>query len=254
MGEAITVSRLEGGVVEITMHYGRVNALHTGELLTPIAAALEEAAGDESVRGVLVTSTRKVFSGGLDLNELGAGVGGGKEALAEYMEKVDKLLVSFATCPKPVAAAVCGSAIAGGAVVALACDYVSVLDSPQVRVGLTEIVLGVPVPPSVHAVIHQKLPPRGYRRLFVTGKPIPSRDAYACGFGDALISSGPAEVREDALSWLRARQAVSGGAFAAMKADSFRDAALRFPSSTDVKDRNVDIVLGTIMQKLNSKM
>ena len=60
----------KGGVRLLTLDRPPANAIN-GDLLTDLSAALDAAAGEDSVRAVVITGAGRFFSGGLDLRAAG---------------------------------------------------------------------------------------------------------------------------------------------------------------------------------------
>jgi len=125
------------GIATITLHRGKVNALNAeavAELHAAFAALEEEAA----VRAVILTGHGKFFSFGLDVPELYPLP---PDTFARFLGDFTSLYTRIYGCPKPVVAAVNGHAIAGGCMLALACDR-RLMAAAGVRIGLNEISFG----------------------------------------------------------------------------------------------------------------
>src|ERR1043165_8769822 len=117
----------------------RRNAL-TIELMNDLAAAIETAGADPTQRIAILRGAGKAFCTGLDLGEAL------KHEPRETAENVAKLLLSLAETRLVTIAMVHGAAVAGGAGVMSACDFVIASDHtkigyPEVRRGL---VAGLP--------------------------------------------------------------------------------------------------------------
>ncbi len=91
------------------------------ELLQALAAGLQAAASDDSVRAVVLTGAGDAFCSGADLKgalgDLEAGAG-----LGPRIEQFHELIRAIVSAPKPFIAAVRGPAVGFGADLALACD------------------------------------------------------------------------------------------------------------------------------------
>lgn len=124
------------GVTVLRLRHGKVNALDL-ELLRAITAALAEV--DERA-AVVITGTGTAFSAGVDLHRV---VAGGPSYLQEFLPALTAAFLAIFDHPGPVLAAVNGHAIAGGCVIAAACD-VRVMS--QGTIGLAELSVGVPFP------------------------------------------------------------------------------------------------------------
>ena len=98
----------------------KLNAF-TVELHVALAAALDEAASDETCRAVLLTGAGRGFCAGQDLESIGNDPSGVRDLLRDHY---NPLIRRIRALPKPVVCAVNGVAAGAGANVALACDIV----------------------------------------------------------------------------------------------------------------------------------
>ena len=126
------------GVALVRLRHGKVNALDL-ELLQALTAALRDV--DESA-AVVITGTGTAFSAGVDLQRI---LAGGPSYVQEFLPALSAAFMAIFDRPGPVLAAINGHAIAGGCVIAAACD-VRVMS--QGKIGLAELSVGVPFPPS----------------------------------------------------------------------------------------------------------
>jgi len=97
----------------------------------------------DSIVGVIITSAKKTFFAGGDLNEL---VKVGKPEAKAFYDMVLGLkaqLRALETLGKPVVAAINGAALGGGWEICLACHHRVALDHPSVQIGLPEVTLGL---------------------------------------------------------------------------------------------------------------
>jgi len=91
------------------------------------------------------------------------------------------------SCPLPVIGAINGHAIAGGFVLAMCCDWKIVADAPM-RVGLTEVRVGVPYPAAALEVVRSELHPKVARELVLFGKNMNAAEALAAGIFDESVA------------------------------------------------------------------
>ena len=91
------------------------------------------------------------------------------------------------SCPLPVIGAINGHAIAGGFVLAMCCDWKIVADAPM-RVGLTEVRVGVPYPAAALEVVRSELHPNLVRELVLFGKNMNAAEALAAGIFDESVA------------------------------------------------------------------
>jgi enoyl-CoA hydratase/carnithine racemase len=101
----------------------KLNAF-TYEMIEEIRAAVDQAAGDERVVGVIITGAGRGFCAGLDAADLArsAAAGPPRSASAAPAEELPALFSYLLRVPKPVLAAVNGVAAGGGFVLAMMCD------------------------------------------------------------------------------------------------------------------------------------
>lgn len=130
---------LQEGIATITFNRPKaLNALSIG-LLQEFAKALDEVAGDEAVRTLILTGAgEKAFVAGADITELATfdalQAKGFSQAGHDIIGRLQRL-------PIPVIAAVNGYALGGGSEIALACDFIYA--SENAMFGLPEITLGL---------------------------------------------------------------------------------------------------------------
>src|ERR1700758_1610520 len=128
-----------GTVQVLTFSSGRVNAQDV-ELLQDLTGALGEL--KRSGAGALVvTGAGRAFSAGVDLNRV---VEGGAGYTDRLIPALSEAFEAMFCSPGPTVAAINGAAIAGGCVLACACDRR--LISPEAQIGASEVRVGVPFP------------------------------------------------------------------------------------------------------------
>ena len=137
------------GVTVVELRHGKVNALDL-ELLRAITAALRDL--DRS-GAVVITGSGAVFSAGVDLNRI---VAGGQPYVQEFIPALSEAFLAIFDHQGPVLAAVDGHAIAGGCVIAAACD---VRLMSQGKIGLAELSVGVPFPPVAMEILRHAIGP-----------------------------------------------------------------------------------------------
>ncbi|HEV7359628.1 MAG TPA: enoyl-CoA hydratase-related protein, partial [Mycobacterium sp.] len=101
----------------LTLSSGRVNALDV-EVLEELAGSVRELQ-DSGNGPLVVTGAGRVFSAGVDLNRVVDGGRGYTDRLVPALSNAFDALFCF---PWPTVAAINGAAIAGGCVLACACD------------------------------------------------------------------------------------------------------------------------------------
>lgn len=149
-------------------------------LLDDLAAALDRAADDDTVRSVVLSHTGSTFCAGADLSEA-AGTGM-DQAAGQFIG----ILRAVVACPKPVIAAVDGNVRAGGVGLAAACDII--VASPGSSFGTTETRIGV-APAMIALTVLPRMSSRAASRHLLLG------DVYSAA--DALDYGLVTEVTED---------------------------------------------------------
>jgi enoyl-CoA hydratase len=174
-------------MVEITLNGAAKNALGTA-MMDFLLAELERA-GDEAV---LLTGTGDAFSAGLNLKEVGALDARG---MGEFLRKLEALFSKLFCHPAPTAAAVNGHAIAGGCLLALACDVRICSHDPRIRIGLNEVALGLPIPPGILRMARQVLPPERLTEAVLGAALHPPETALRIGYVEELAEDPVAVAR-----------------------------------------------------------
>jgi enoyl-CoA hydratase len=115
---------------------------------------------------------------------------------------------------KPIAAAVDGHAIAGGFVLASACDFVAVSNDETIKLGITGINSGLPYPRGAIEVLRQHLGQgRAFRHFLYTGNLHSPQEAFELGWGDSIGQDPEAS----AIEWLQHKQQLAEGLFSSVK-------------------------------------
>ncbi|HKE97840.1 MAG TPA: enoyl-CoA hydratase/isomerase family protein [Actinomycetes bacterium] len=174
----------DAGVAILRMAHGPVNALDT-ELCVELAETFEALLRDPRVRAVVLTGNGRAFSAGVDLKRI---LSGGDEYTREFLPALTRCFLAVFGVDKPTVAAVDGHAVAGGCVIACACDHAVAADGP-VRIGLTELAVGAPFPTAaleiVRARVHRRL-----REVLLHGATYAPRQARELGLVDELVEAG----------------------------------------------------------------
>ncbi|HEY1240991.1 MAG TPA: 3-hydroxyacyl-CoA dehydrogenase NAD-binding domain-containing protein [Bryobacteraceae bacterium] len=176
--EFVTLSA-DQGVSVITIDNPPVNALSPG-VPEGIAASLEAAERDASIRAIVILGAGRTFIAGADIKELEKAAAG-----QATPPKLHPLLTQIEDCTKPVIMALHGTALGGGLEVAMAGHYR--VASPDAQMGQPEVNLGI-IPGAEGT---QRLPRlvgiAAAIEMCVSGKPIPAAQALSLGLIDRII-------------------------------------------------------------------
>src|SRR5690606_12139496 len=130
------------GVATVTLDAaGKPMNVVSPEFIAQFSAAVDKAARDSSVRGIIVTSAKPAFMAGADLKHMLGMMQAGlteRDAYA-FSQTAQRMHRQLETCGKPVVAALNGLALGGGYELALACHYRVIVDDPRAIVGLPEV-------------------------------------------------------------------------------------------------------------------
>ncbi len=139
---AVKIDKDADGIVTLTLDMpGRSMNVLNEELTVPFAAAITQIEGDASVKGVIITSGKKEFLAGADIEGVFAIT---DPALAfQLAETYKAFLRRLEKCGRPVVAALNGTALGGGLELALACHYRIAINDPKAKFGLPEVKLGL---------------------------------------------------------------------------------------------------------------
>jgi enoyl-CoA hydratase len=219
----------DGGVRVLTLDRPPANAIDE-TLLADLDAALASAERDEAVRAVVLTGAGAFFGAGFDLRAPRRDAAAERELGALYRNAHLRLL----TLPKPTVAMVAGHAIAGGLVMALACDYRLGVDGDY-RVGLNEVAIGASYPRVAMEIVRLRLPHARACELALGAALYPASQALRLGIVEELL---PAETFAETVLRRAARLGTfPREAYAHTKATLVADAVARVHAETDDEAR-----------------
>jgi enoyl-CoA hydratase len=174
------IERSEAGPVAVMrMGHGKANALDL-EFLVALSRAFDEVAASGS-RALVLAGRGSIFGAGVDLIRL---IEGGRAYLDEFLPALSGCFLRLFRMPKPTVAAVNGHAIAGGCVLACACDR-RIMARGRWRIGVNELLVGVPLPLIVVEIIRAAAPNHAQTAM-LTGRTYEPDEALARGLVDEL--------------------------------------------------------------------
>jgi enoyl-CoA hydratase/carnithine racemase len=184
----------EHDITEIRLNRPPVNALDTA-LLVALRQTIEQAPANGQ-RGLVLSGAQGLFSAGVDIPAL---LALDREGVRDFWREFFALCSTLARLPIPIVAAITGHSPAGGAVLALFCDYRVMAQGPY-RIGLNEVQVGLIVPDSIQHALRRVVGTYRAERLLISGAMIEADAALACGFVDELTVAEQVTTR--ALHWL----------------------------------------------------
>ena len=219
--------QVDGAVAVVTINRpDSMNAFNT-ELRADLHEALQKAGDDDSVRVIILTGEGRSFSAGADLKDSHAHRDVTEILQVEY-RPVQELIAST---PKPVIAAIPGSAAGIGLSIALNCDLLIMADNAFLLSPFTTISL---VPDGgLNWLLVRQL---GYRRAFqlsIESERIPADRCVELGLANKAVPAE--ELQSAALEWAQALSQRAPLSLAATKKAMRHAADNDYASTYDVE-------------------
>lgn len=207
----------DGDVAVLTLAHGPVNALDL-ELLSALPDAFAAVA---DATAVVLTGAGRCFSAGVDLKRI---VDGGRGYVERFLPALATAVLTVFDHPRPVVAAVNGHALAGGCVLAAACDRRLMSGG---TIGLTELAAGVPFPTVPLEVMRHAAGPALDRLVLTAARldPVRAQEIGLVELSDDLLP--------DAVAAARALAAAPPPVYALAKAQLHRPALERISAGRD---------------------
>jgi enoyl-CoA hydratase len=211
-------------VAVFTLNRPKANALDSG-LIAEISSAF---ASHTTARAVVLASALPgLFSAGWDLPLL---VDSDRKAMQEFLGRFCDLVREIFVFGPPVVAALSGHAIAGGLILAMAADE-RIAAEGKGKVGLSEVILGVPVPACCLEVFRHAIGARAMERLAATGENLAVDRALAAGLVDRIAPAE--ELLDRAVERARILAGLSAAAYASIKLRTRAAAIARFDQARE---------------------
>lgn len=176
-------AKVDGGIGHLELNRPEVRNAINRELCDVMGRTLDEWAGRDDVRAVVVSGAGgRAFAAGADIAEL-------KERThrESFLAWTQRLLQKVEDFPRPVIAAIDGYALGGGLELALACDLR--VASKSARVGLPEVTLGI-FPSAGGSWRLPRLVGLGRaKELIYTGRVVTAEEAAPWGLFESVVES-----------------------------------------------------------------
>ena len=186
---AVTDLTREGDIALVTINSPPVNAL-SADVRNGLRDGVTRATADPAVKAIIIICAGRTFIAGADISEFG------KPATGATLPEIQSALEGG---PKPVIAAIHGTALGGGFEMALMCHYRVAV--PSAKFGLPEIKLGL-IPGAGGT---QRLPRlsgvENALEIILTGTPFSAKKALEWGVIDAIAEEG--QLREGTIEFAR---------------------------------------------------
>ena len=194
-----------GPVVLLALNRPQARNALSRALVSMLGDTLSTVAAETDVRAVVFTGVGPAFCAGMDLKEAEAA---GRDAdterrAVEDVQAIADLIQQIHTLPKPTVAALNGDALAAGAGIASACDFV--VAASGARIGYPEVKRGLVAAIVLHDLVRQ-VGERRARSLLLTGEPIDATEAERWGLVNRVVPAGDCKAAA-----LELARTVSGG-------------------------------------------
>jgi 3-hydroxyacyl-CoA dehydrogenase / enoyl-CoA hydratase / 3-hydroxybutyryl-CoA epimerase len=147
MAESTTIrwDRGDDGIVVLTLDDPNqsANTMNAAYKESMAATVDRLEAERDDIAGVIITSAKKTFFAGGDLNDLKQATKENADQLAEGVREIKAQLRRPEPLGKPVVAAINGSALGGGLEITLATHHRITVDDPKIQLGFPEVQLGL---------------------------------------------------------------------------------------------------------------
>lgn len=197
------------GIAIVTLAHGKANTLDT-EFCTALTKAFVKLKSAKA-RAVVLTGQDGIFSAGVNLIRARDG---GPRYIRKFLPALNKMFDTVFYFEKPVVAAINGHAIAGGCVLACCADM-RVMAQESGRIGITELLVGLPFPALAFEVMRFVAMPPDLPALLYSGETFPPLDAIDRGLIDEIVE--PSALLDRAAEAAQRLAALSPQAFAATK-------------------------------------
>src|SRR5271167_833464 len=186
--------KIENGIAVVAIRHGKANALDI-ELCDAIAQCFEKLRRSDA-RAVVVTGQGRMFSAGVDLLQVSSG---GADYVRRFLPALHRLYDAVFFHPKPVVAAINGHAIAGGCVLACCADR-RIMARGGGRMGITELLVGVPFPALAFEIVRFAVPGRYLPDFTYAGATYDVDASLARGWVDELVEANALTERARAVA------------------------------------------------------
>jgi enoyl-CoA hydratase/carnithine racemase len=217
-------------IATVTLSRGKVNALNE-PMVEEITKSFEDLAIDNEVRSIIFTGSGKFFSFGFDVPEF---LSYPKNDFIKYLEKFTNLYTYVFHFPKPIVAALNGHTIAGGCMLATACDY-RLMVTGKAKISLNEITFGSPVLAGSVEMLRYCVGSRNAQSILYSGAMYSAEEAFQLRLVDQVSSEE--DLTEDARKVAQELAQKDSSAFRSIKH------LLRKPAAEQMIKREKDAIL-----------
>lgn len=198
------------GIARVALSRGKVNAVNE-KVVDELTDCFRALSYDPNVKAVILTSEGKFFTFGFDIPEF---LGYSKEAFIRYLTKFTGLYTDIFLYPKPVVAALNGHTIAGGCMLAIACDY-RIMVPGNAKISLNEINFSSSVFAGSVEIMKLWLGQRQAEAALLSGAMYSAEEALEIGLIDRIAAK--ADLENEAIAKAQEYAAQDSAAFRSIK-------------------------------------
>jgi 3,2-trans-enoyl-CoA isomerase len=175
----------EDGIATVILNRGKVNALNE-PLVEELYDDLANVEKDETIGAIILTGEGKFFSFGFDVPEF---LAYSRDEFERFLRKFTNLYRYLFLYPKPTVAALNGHTIAGGCMLATACDY-RLMVSGNAKISLNEVSFGASVTAGAVEMLAYCIGRRKAHDVLFSGRMFTPEEAYQLGLIDQITEEG----------------------------------------------------------------
>ncbi|RYF06293.1 MAG: enoyl-CoA hydratase [Comamonadaceae bacterium] len=184
------VSTSQGKTLVLTVRHPELRNAFDPAIFAAGIEALSVAERSDEVRSVVITGADGGFSAGADLQRLLAGNHEGAQAQAQAVESLHNWIETIRTYPKPVIAAVEGTAAGAGFSLALACDLIVAARNASFVMAYSQI--GLSPDGGVTWSLGRALPRQLASEILLCGERMEPARLHALGLVNRVVEPGQA--------------------------------------------------------------
>jgi len=198
------------GIARVALSRGKVNAINE-KVVDELSDCFKQLADDPTVKAIIFTGEGKFFTFGFDIPEF---LGYPKDDFVRYLTKFTDFYTYLFLYPKPVIAALNGHTVAGGCMLAIACDY-RIMILEKARIALNEINFASSLFAGSVEIMKLLIGQRKAETAVYSGAMYTPEEALELGLIDRIVSSDELETEARAIA--KEYASKNGAAFKSIK-------------------------------------
>jgi enoyl-CoA hydratase/carnithine racemase len=179
-----------GSIALLTLNRPAARNSLSEAMIATLHAALNEIGDDNSIRALVIAANGPAFSAGHDMKELTARRSDpdrGRAYFAQIMNACSAMMQAVVHLPKPVIAAVQGTATAAGCQLVASCDLAVASEAASFATPGVDIGLFCSTP---MVALSRNVPRKQAMEMLLTGEPVPAARARDIGLVNHVVPAG----------------------------------------------------------------